>query len=289
MKSITRSAFAMLLMLALSLVVASGAQAQSQGLSVDIVNGTKAAIPIAVVPFGKETAGVAPSTDVADVVRMDLARSGKFRTLTRGDVIELPTRGDEIKFPTWKLLKQDYVVVGHIDDADGGAYKVNFELWDVNRQQGLLKLSYTAQAGDLRGVAHQIADQIYEKILGVRGAFWTRIAYVTAVGTGRNIDYSLIVADSDGYNPQVVVRSKEALLSPSWSPDGNELAYVSFESGNSAIYVQNITTGSRRLVASHAKGINGAPAFSPDGSKLAVSLSYVGNPEIFVVDLASHQ
>lgn len=283
----THTAFAVLLIAALGFVGAG--RAQAQGLSVDIVNGTKSAIPIAVVPFANENAGVPPATDVADVVRMDLARSGKFRTLDKGDVVEFPTRGAEIKFPTWKLLKQDYLVIGHLEDAGGGAFKVAFELWDVNKQQSLLGLSYTAQAGDLRGVAHQIADQIYEKILGVRGAFWTRIAYITATGTGNNIQYSLIVADSDGYNPQVVVRSKEALLSPSWSPDGQNLAYVSFESGNSAIYMQNISTGARQLVSATPKGINGAPAFSPDGSKLAVSLSYVGNSEIFVIDLASHK
>jgi TolB protein len=283
----THTAFAVLLIAALGFVGAG--RAQAQGLSVDIVNGTKSAIPVAVVPFASENAGVPPATDVADVVRMDLARSGKFRTLDKGDVVEFPTRGAEIKFPTWKLLKQDYLVIGHLEDAGGGAFKVAFELWDVNKQQSLLGLSYTAQAGDLRGVAHQIADQIYEKILGVRGAFWTRIAYITATGTGNNIQYSLIVADSDGYNPQVVVRSKEALLSPSWSPDGQNLAYVSFESGNSAIYMQNISTGTRQLVSATPKGINGAPAFSPDGSKLAVSLSYVGNSEIFVIDLASHK
>jgi TolB protein len=281
----TSTAFAFLLLASLGFV--GSAQAQTQGLSVDIVNGTKSAIPIAVVPFAKENAGMPPATDVADVVRMDLARSGKFRTLDKGDVIEFPTRGAEIKFPTWKLLKQDYLVIGHMEDAGGGALKVAFELWDVNKQQSLLSLSYTAQPGDLRGVAHQIADQIYEKILGVRGAFWTRIAYITATGSGNAIQYSLIVADSDGYNPQVVVRSKEPLLSPTWSPDGQNLAYVSFESGNSAIYMQNISTGARQLISATPKGINGAPAFSPDGTKLAVSLSYVGNPEIFVIDLAS--
>ncbi|KGI77140.1 Tol-Pal system beta propeller repeat protein TolB [Oleiagrimonas soli] len=264
----------------------SPAQAQTQGLNINIVNGTKSAIPIAVVPFGSETVGPPPTTKVSDVVQMDLARSGKFRTLDKGDVVEFPTRGNEIKFPTWSLLKQDYIVVGHVKNADGGQYQIGFELWNVNTKQQLLQLSYTAPASKLRDIAHQIADQIYQKITGVRGAFFTRIAYVTAVGTGKNIRYSLIVADSDGYNPQVVVRSRESLLSPTWSPDGNELAYVSFESGNSAIYIQNLSTGARRLVSAR-KGINGAPAFSPDGTKLAVSLSYVGNPEIFVIDLAS--
>jgi len=259
-----------------------------QSLNVDIVGGVKTATPIAVVPFAQE-GGTPLPTDIADVMRNDFNRSGKFRALAKSEIVESPSKGADIRFATWRLLKQDYITVGRISDAGNGLVKVDYELWDVNKQQNLLAQSFTAPVGDLRGVAHQIADQIYEKITGVRGAFWTRIAYVTAVGLGNNTTYSLIVADSDGYNPQVVARSRESLLSPAWSPDGRKIAYVSFESGNSNIYVQDITTGSRQLVEAHAKGINGAPAWSPDGTKLAVSLSYVGNPEIFVLDLATHK
>src|SRR4029079_2504588 len=133
---------------------------------------------------------------------------------------------------------------------------------------------------------HQVADLVYEKITGVRGAFWTRIAYITSTGVGGNIQYSLMVADSDGVNPHAVVRSREPLLSPAWSPDSRKLAYVSFERGNSSIYVQEILTGSREVVSSF-KGINGAPAFSPDGNRLAMTLSMSGNPEIYVMDIAS--
>jgi TolB protein len=129
----------------------------------------------------------------------------------------------------------------------------------------------------MRDAAHQIADQIYEKILGVRGAFWTRVAYVTASGFGKGAQYALMIADSDGFNPQNVVRSREPLLSPAWSPDGRRIAYVSFERGNSTIYVQEIGTGAREAVASF-RGINGAPAFSPDGRRLALTLSKGGNP-----------
>jgi TolB protein len=278
------SSFAVVL-LAVAALFAGPTAAQS--LNVDIVGGVKTATPIVVVPFAQ--AGGAPlSTDVADVISNDFNRSGKFRSLAKSDIVEFPAKGADIKFATWRLLKQDYITVGRINDAGGGMLRVEYELWDVNKQQSLLAQAFTVPAGDLRGVAHQIADQIYEKITGVRGAFWTRIAYITAVGLGNNTTYSLIVADSDGFNPQVVARSKESLLSPAWSPDGRKIAYVSFESGNSNIYIQDITTGSRQLISSH-KGINGAPAFSPDGRKLALALSYVGNPEIFVLDLASRQ
>jgi TolB protein len=259
----------------------------AQSLNIDIVGGVKTATPIVVVPFAQQ--GGAPlTTDIADVMRNDFNRSGKFRSLDKPSIVEFPAQGPDIKFATWRLLKQDYITVGRVSDAGGGMLKVDFELWDVNKQQSLLAQSFTAPAGDLRGVAHQIADLVYQKITGVRGAFWTRIAYITAVGLGNNTTYSLIVADSDGFNPQVVARSKESLLSPAWSPDGKKIAYVSFESGNSHIYVQDLTTGARQLIEAHSKGINSAPAFSPDGSRLAVSLSFTGNPQIFVTDLSGH-
>ncbi len=275
-----------LLLLAAMALLGGPVLAQSP-LTVDIVGGVKTATPIVVVPFAQQ-GGTPLSTDVAAVMSNDFNRSGKFRSLAKSDVVETPSQGSEIKFATWRLLKQDYIVVGRVNDAGNSMLNVTYELWDVNKQQQLLGGTFTTPAGDLRGVAHRMADKIYEKITGVRGAFWTRIAYVTAVGLGNNTTYSLIVADSDGYNPQVAVRSRESLLSPSWSPDGSSIAYVSFEDGNSSVRIQNILTGARRLVSAR-KGINGAPAWSPDGRKLAVSLSYIGNPEIFVIDLATHQ
>ncbi|MGA8278669.1 MAG: Tol-Pal system beta propeller repeat protein TolB [Rhodanobacteraceae bacterium] len=263
-----------------------GRVAFAQGLTIDIVNGNASAVPIAVVPFAFEGAGLPPDTDVADIVRADLARSGQFRALPKKNVVEFPARESDVKYATWRLLKQDYLVVGRVVDGGGGTLRAEFELLDVARQQRMLGLAISGQRTAMRDVAHQIADLIYEKILGVRGAFWTRIAYVTAVGVAPNIQYALMVADSDGYGPQVVVRSREPLLSPRWSPDGKKLAYVSFEGGNSAIYIQDLDTGSRQLVSDH-KGINGAPAFSPDGTRLALTLSKGGNPDIYVMDLAT--
>ncbi|ANB18978.1 Tol-Pal system beta propeller repeat protein TolB [Dokdonella koreensis] len=258
----------------------------AQGLSIDITNGNPSALPIAVVPFAFEGGGLPPETDVADVIRNDLARSGKFNTLAKANVVEFPAREGDVKFATWRMLKQDYLVIGRIGDAGDGGLRVEFELFDVAKQQRMAGVAISGQRSQMRDVAHQIADLIYEKILGVRGAFWTRIAYVTAVGVSPKIQYQLMVADSDGYNPQVVVRSGESLMSPAWAPDGRKLAYVSFENGNSAVYIQDLTTGQRQLISSQ-RGINSGPAFSPDGSKLALTLSFGGNPEIYVIDLAS--
>jgi TolB protein len=278
----------LILRLALLLLLACACGVRAQGLTVDIVNGNPSAIPIAVVPFANESAGLPPDTDIAAVIAADLNRVGQFRSLERRDVVEYPAREAEVKFATWRVLKQDFLVIGRVLDAEAGGYRIEFELFDVAKQQRLQGMSLSARAGDLRGAAHQIADLVYEKIIGVRGAFWTRIAYVTSTGTGRNRQYALMVADSDGFNPQTVVRSREPLLSPAWSPDGRSLAYVSFERGNSSIYIQNIGTGQREVVAAY-KGINGAPAFSPDGGRLALTLSKSGNPEIYVMDLASRR
>ena len=262
------------------------ASAQQQGLEIDIIGGNASALPITVVPMPYQGSAAAPPTDVSAVVRADLERSGAFRTLPEARIAERPTRGGEIQYPTWQALRQDYIVVGRVVDAGDGGYRVEYELFDVAKKERMLGLAMTARSNALRDVAHQMADAIYEKILGVRGAFWTRIAYITAAGTGKATRYALMVADSDGFNPQTVVRSAEPLLSPSWSPDGRKLAYVSFESGNSAIYIQDISTGARDKIASF-RGINGAPSFSPDGRQLALTLSRSGNPEIYVMDLGS--
>src|SRR5688500_1352174 len=209
--------------------------AGAQQLEVDLIGGREAALPITVVPF----AGASGNTDIAAVVAADLDRSGQFRSLPRGDMVERPTTGGEANYATWRTLRQDFLLVGRVLDA-GGNLRVEYELFDVAKQVRLLGEAKVAPPSAARDVAHQIADAVYEKILGVRGAFWTRIAYITASGTGGNARYALMVADADGFNPQRVAGSPEPLLSPAWNPDGRKLAYVSFERGNSSIYVQDI-------------------------------------------------
>lgn len=277
------------LLTVLLLVLASvAAPAFGQGLDIGLVTGNEAALPIAVVPMEYQGSSAKPDTVVSDVVRADLARSGQFKPLADKDMAEHPQSAADMKYSTWRLLKQDYVLVGRVLDSSDGGYRVEYELFDVARQQRILGLVKTGRPLEMRRVAHEIANDVYEKILGVRGAFDTQIAYVTAVGLGQNMKFSLMVADADGYNPQSVVNSRESLMSPAWSPDGHRLAYVSFERGNSTIYLQTIGTGAREAIASF-KGINDAPAFSPDGRRLAMTLSKSGNPEIYVMDLASRQ
>jgi TolB protein len=275
-----------LCLLLLAALLPWAASAQQRGLEIDIVGGNAAATPIAVVPMPYQGAGTPPPADIAEVVRADLARSGQFRPLPPADLgSQRPSRGADIDFAYFRQLKQNDIVVGRVLDAADGGYRVEYELYDMGGNR-LLAFALTARANAMRDVAHQIADAIYEKLTGVRGAFWTRIAYIVQTGVGKGAQYALMIADADGYNPQTIVRSDKPLLSPAWSPDGRKLAYVSFERGNSSIVVQDIATGAREVVAGF-KGINSAPSFSPDGRRLAMALSKSGNPEIYVMDLGS--
>ncbi len=260
----------------------------AQTLDAGVVVGNEAALSIAIVPMPYQGARTPPAFDVAGIIRNDLNRSGQFKALDESRLVESPVRSTEVRFAEWKKLKQDFLVIGRVLDASEGNFSIQYELLDVSKQQILLSMTVPARASAIRRPAHQVADQIYEKILGVRGAFDTRIAYVTASGLGQGIEYRLMVADSDGFNPQSLVRSREPLLSPAWSPDGRRIAYVSFQKGSSAVYVVELATGvGATEPVSAAKGINGAPAFSPDGKQLALTLSKSGNPEIYVMDIAS--
>jgi len=275
------------LLLALTLGISVNAPARAQQLEIDLQGGVAAALPIAVLDMPYQGAGEPPGTDISAIIRADLNRSGRFRTLAEADIIEHPTRGFEVEFETWRVLRQDYLVIGRVlDTIDGDSARVEYELFDIATRQRLIGQAMTARRSALRDVAHQMADAIFETITGLRGAFWTRIAYVTATGRDDDARYALVVADADGYNPQVVVRSNQPMLAPAWSPDGRKLAYVNFERGNSEIWIQDLSTGAREQVSSF-RGINSAPAFSPDGSRLALTLSRTGNPEIYVMDLAS--
>ncbi|MGD2137410.1 MAG: Tol-Pal system beta propeller repeat protein TolB [Gammaproteobacteria bacterium] len=253
-------------------------------LTIEITQGMEGAMPIAVVPFGWQESGRAAPENIAAIIGADLNRSGRFETLPDSDLIALPTAAEQVKFHNWRMVNVDSLVIGQVTPAGADRYTVQFQLFDVLRGKQLLGYSFKAAARDLRRVAHHISDLIYEKLTGERGAFDTRIAYITTTGSGENKQYTLLVADSDGYDPQTILTSQQPVMSPAWSPDGREIAYVSFEKKTAEIYIQDVATGSRRKLASF-KGINGAPSWSPDGRRLAVTLSRDGNPEIYIMDL----
>jgi TolB protein len=254
---------------------------------VEVTRGQENAIPIAVVPFMAADAPDA-SLDAAVVVGNDLARSGRFKTMDRKDMVEQPHSGAGISFDDWRRLGNDYILVGAMTAEGPDRYVINFELYNVLNRQRLLGYQISANRAGLRLAGHQVADMVYDKILGVRGAFATRIAYISVLGALPNKSYRLIVADADGENPHVVMQSNEPLMSPAWSPDGQSLAYVSFENRVPSVYVQFLKTGERTRVSAKA-GVNQAPAFSPDGKKLALTLSTRdGNLDVYVLDLTSH-
>jgi TolB protein len=277
-----RNALSLLAMLCAVLLAAPAARAQ---LRIDITSGVTDPIPIAIVKFASDPAA---GFDYADVIQQDLERSGRFRLLARERMPAAPSRADALVAADWRSLGTDYVLVGR--SAPGpvpGQSVVDFELLNVLNGQRLLAERITVPAATARNGAHRIADRVYEKVLGVRGAFATRIAYVSVDGAPPSQRYQLIVADSDGEGARVILESKQPLMSPAWSPDGEWLAYVSFEARASAIYLQRLRSGERRRVSARV-GINGAPAWSPDGSKLALTLSGSGgNLDLYVLELAS--
>ncbi len=255
-------------------------------LTIEITQGVEGAIPIAVVPFGWSGMGGGAPENISAIVSADLNRSGRFESLPDSDLIAHPTEASQVQFQNWRMVNVDNLVIGRISEA-GQQYSVQFQLFDVLRGNQVAGYSFNVGRQQLRRVAHHISDLIYEKLTGERGAFNTQIAYVTSSGSTANKTYTLLVADSDGYNPQTILTSKEPLMSPSWSPDASQLAYVSFENKTAQIYIQELGTGVRRKLASF-KGINGAPSWSPDGRSLAVTLSRDGNPEIYTLDLKSN-
>lgn len=259
--------------------------AHAAPLTIEITEGVPGALPIAVVPFGSEGQGVPPE-DIGAIVAADLKRSGRFAPLAEQDMLARPHEGREVNFRDWRALGVEGLAVGKVRATGAGQYTVQFQLFNVFQATQLAGYTIPATSAELRRTAHQISDIIYEKLTGEPGAFNTRIAYVTAAGKAPAQTYSLQVADADGHNPRTILNSKQPLLSPAWSPDGTRLAYVSFENKRAQIYIQEIATGKRELIASYP-GLNGAPAWSPDGARIALTLSKDGNPEIYVLGLAA--
>jgi TolB protein len=260
----------------------------SAALQIEITSGVRDPVPIAIVPFARAVPADG-GLDVAEVVQHDLEGSGRFRALPRERMPATPTRADEIAAAIWKSTGSDYVVVGRVTPVENGQLAVDFDLVNSLTGARLAAQRFVGVPSALRNAAHRVSDVIYQKILGVRGAFATRIAYVAVDGSPPAQRYELIVADADGVNQHLVLESRFPLMSPSWSPDGQWLAYVSFETKHSAVYVQLVRSGERRQVSARA-GINGAPEWSPDGRKLALTLGGGGgNPDIYILDLTSQE
>ena len=257
-------------------------------LTIHITEGVDSAMPIAIVPFAGEAA-TKPLVILTDVVAADLTRTGRFAPISDKDMIERPTEGARVNHSLWKNKGIDSVVVGKIQIDPHGVYNAQFELVDIIKGTIVVGKSYQVKADELRRLAHIISDVIYETITGQRGAADTYLAYTTIIKdrAGRDIN-RLAISDVDGYNEQVLFESPWPIISPSWSPDGTRLAYVSVVKGFAELFVRNIFTKNVQRVAAF-QGLNNAPAWSPDGRRLALTLSKDGNAEIYVMDLATQK
>ena len=252
-----------------------------------VTGGSDRAIPIAVVPFGWQGGTVLPE-DLSTVIGNDLRNSGMYAPIPRQNMISLPTSAAEIIYRDWQALGAQYVMVGSIV-PNGGRLQVQFALFNVTTQQQVVAGTVGGTPDQLRDMAHHIADQAFEKLTGIKGAFSTKMLYVTAERFGvNNTRYTLQRSDYDGARGVTLLQSREPILSPRYAPDGRRIAYVSFEQRRPRIFLQHIDTG-RREQLTNFEGLNGAPAFSPDGNRLAFVLSKDGNPEIYVMDLGSRQ
>ena len=251
-------------------------------LEIDITQGVAAGIPIAIVPFEYRGSEEPPQV-VSDVVESDLRRSGRFEAIDHENFLSQPHDHTQVKYKDWRLIKAEALVTGRVIRMSADVYRIEFRLFDVFKEVQLGGFVDEVTGDRLRQTAHKIADFIYLKLIGEPGAFDTRIAYVTLQAIDGERTYLLRVADSDGYDPKTILQSSEPILSPAWSPDGEQLAYVSFEKKRSMVYVQRLKDASRELIASY-NGVNGAPAWSPDGRTLAFTSSKDGNPEIYLLD-----
>jgi len=258
-------------------------------LTIRITQGIGKQTPIAVVPFGiSQNLREAP-INIEEIVTNDLLRSGRFAATPIENMLQKPTTGVEVDFDDWSILGVEAVVVGRITKIKNNAYNIQFQLFDIYKGVQLVGYRMPANKRTLRRSAHRIADMVYKELTGIRGVFDTKVAYVKSSVLNGNRNYALIISDSDGENEQVILESKDPIMSPTWTPDSRQLAYVSFEGNVSSIFMQNLRTGNRRKI-SELPGINGSPAFSPDGRRLVLTLGGKdGNLDIHILDIASRQ
>ena len=254
-------------------------------LTIEITQGRDDPTAIAVVPFAWQGDGLLPE-DVAAIIDSDLYRSGQFAPLSRGDMLSMPTEQGEVFYRDWRALGVDYLLVGRLKPHLGQVI-ADFELFNVHTQKRVLAGQEITSGEKLRAASHTISDRVYQKITGIRGAFSTKLLYVSAINEVDNqFKYRLLLSDIDGAGEKVLIEQSQPILTPSWAPDGKSIAYVSFETSRPAIFMHDLTTNVRTQLTNF-KGLNGSPAWSPDGKQLAMVLSKDGSPDIYVMDIAT--
>ena len=252
-------------------------------LLLEITKGSDNPYRIAIVPFEGSDKSV---STMVDIIKADLIRSGEFFSLSEETLLSIPKTIDDIKPSEWKLLNIDFIVIGKVINEDDISLKASYEIYDVNKKSKIRSSTVYGIPGKLRQLAHYISDGIYESVTGMKGISATKILYVNEVRDGLQINYILYVADADGSNEAVLLKSNEPIISPAWSPDSKKIAYVSFETGMAKVFIQDIGTGKRELVLINDNQVS-SPAWSPDGKLLSLTLYQDGNAEIYILNLAN--
>jgi len=265
-----------ILFILLSIFLSAAVRAE---LVIEITSGVNNPTPIAIAPMG--WSGGPLAEDISRIVSDDLRRSGQLRPIPRSDMLSSPSRESEVYYRDWRALEAAFLVIGNLTKSANGDFRLEFEMFDVFAQRKIMNLAVDGSPDQLRDIAHFVSDKVYEKVTGIRGIFSTQLVYIEEVSQSQ---YRLMLSDADGARPRLLLETSQPLVSPTWSPNGQWIAYVSWESGRTAIFIQHVFSGERRQITNF-KGINAAPAWSPDGQKLAISLSKDGNPEIYTIDV----
>lgn len=255
-------------------------------VTIDIDKGVKRGIPIAIVPFGISD-GMDRRLELDEVIRSDLSRTGRFDVKDAGGFLQTPTRVEDVVFADWQLIGVDYLVIGSIERIDESNFRVETRLFNVFNEKQIFGSQFIVTTGNDRQVMHRIANEVYERISGTKSSFHTRIAYtVASVSPANKIEHKLVVADYDGHNETVILKTDSPILSPTWSPDSEMIAYSILSRDQSKVWVQEISSTDRQVVAEF-EGQNRSPSWSPDGTSLAFTNSREGNSDIFVLTLAT--
>ena len=244
-------------------------------LILEITQGTEDPYRVAILKFeGDEKV----SNDIDKIIRNNLKRSGEFNLFANEDLLSLPTNETEVIFNDFKILNIDYLVIGKIV-KDGISISVVYDIFDINKGKKIRTSTVYGIPNKNRQLGHYVSDGIYEEITGMKGISSTKILYVT-----ENKNFNLMVADADGSNEQILLKSNDPIISPAWSPDSKKVAYVSFETGMAKVYIQDIATGERELAIENSSQIS-SPSWSPDGKFLSLTMYQDGNAEIYILNL----
>jgi len=276
----------LIILLLLTSIAATSRASDETSLTIQITKGREQAFSLAVTPFTIDP-GVRLNEDLFKIINNNINISGQLKSFPSSAMPARPKEMSQINYADWQQARAEFILLGHVRADAGGKFRIEYSLHDVYGERTMRSETLFFNQASIRDTAHLLTDLVYEEITGLKGIFSTKIAYITLQGKrSKGPIFRLQISDIDGMRPQVLLVSRQPIISPTWSPSGSEIAYVSFERGLSNIFVQNLVSGKRRLVSSF-KGLNSSPDWSPDGRKIALVLSRRENTDIYLLDLAT--